>query len=133
MTYPLAAIFQGGFSPHPITTKFAQANYQLLVNNARSITLQPPEPAGTPSKTQFLLQSVVDSWGWFSKNGPPADPRQLTYNKVTDIPGPLTIAAEYDGGTTTDPALTKATMFATRVVAGPQGRRNSSRTAPPTR
>lgn len=116
MTYPLAAIFQGGFSPHPITTKFAQANYQLLVNNARSITLLPPEPAGTPSKTQFLLQTVVDSWGWFSKNGPPQDPREITYNKVTDLPGPLTIAAEYDGGTTTDPK-TKATMFATRVVA----------------
>jgi len=116
MTYPLAAIFQGGFSPHPITTKFAQANYQLLVNTARSITLLPPEPAGTPTKTQFLLQTVADSWGWFSKNGPPPDPRALTFNKVTDIPGPLTIAAEYDGGTTTDPK-TKATMFATRVVA----------------
>ena len=31
MTVPLAAIYQGGFSSHPITTKFAQANLQLLV------------------------------------------------------------------------------------------------------
>ena len=117
MTVPLAAVYQGGFSTHPITAKFAQANLQILIQDARSITLPPGAPPQPQPKTQFLLQTVPDAWGWISKNGaPPADPEQLTFNKTTDIPGPVTIAAEYDGGTTTDPA-TKATMFATRIVA----------------
>ena len=117
MTLPLAAIYQGGFSSHPITTKFAEANLQLLIYDSRSITLLPPALSPAASKTQFLLQTDANSWGWISKGGaPPADPKQLTYNKITDIGGPVTVAAEYDGGTTTDPN-TKATMFATRVVA----------------
>jgi ABC-type uncharacterized transport system involved in gliding motility auxiliary subunit len=117
VTLPLAAIYQGGFSAHPITTKFAQANLQLLIYDARSITLPTSAPGQPPLKTQFLLQTDADSWGWISKNGaPPPDPKQLTFNKATDIPGPVTIAAAYDGGTTTDPT-TKATMFATRIVA----------------
>jgi ABC-type uncharacterized transport system involved in gliding motility auxiliary subunit len=117
MTVPLAAIYQGGFSAHPITAKFAQANLQLLIQDARSITLAPGDPAQPQPKTQFLLQTDTNAWGWISKSGaPPVDPKQLTFNKTTDIPGPVTIAAGYDGGTTTDPA-TKATMFATRIVA----------------
>lgn len=117
VTLPLAAIYQGGFSAHPITTKFAQANLQLLIYDARSITLPPNTPPQPQLKTQFLLQTDADSWGWISKNGaPPPDPKQLTFNKITDLPGPVTVAAAYDGGTTTDPA-TKATMFATRIVA----------------
>jgi ABC-type uncharacterized transport system involved in gliding motility auxiliary subunit len=117
MTMPLAAIYQGGFSAQPITAKFAQANLQLLIYDARSITLLPDEKGQSNPKTQFLLQTDADAWGWISKNGPPpADPKQLTFNKITDIAGPATIAAQYDGGTTTDPA-TKATMFATRIVA----------------
>jgi len=117
MTIPLAAIYQGGFSSQPITTKFAQANLQLLIQDSRSITLPLPDPSLPQSKTQFLLQTDENAWGWISKNGvPPVDPKQLMYNKATDIPGPLTIAAGYDGGKTTDPA-TKATMFATRIVA----------------
>ncbi|MCE0523529.1 MAG: GldG family protein [Methylacidiphilales bacterium] len=118
VTVPLAPVYQGGFSTtHPITAKFAQTNIQLLIYDARSITLPPVAPGQPQSKTQFLLQTDADSWGWISKNGAvPADPKQLTFNKVTDIPGPLTIAAVYDGGTTTDPA-TKATLFATRVIA----------------
>jgi ABC-type uncharacterized transport system involved in gliding motility auxiliary subunit len=117
MTVPLAAIYQGGFSTHPITTKFARANLQLLIQDARSITLPPADPTRPQPKTQFLLQTDANGWGWISKNGvPPADPKQLTFNKTTDIAGPVTIAAEYDGGKTTDPA-TKATMFATRIVA----------------
>jgi len=117
VTVPLAAIYQGGFAEHPITAKFAQANLQLLIQDARSITLPPGDPTQPQSKTQFLLQTDADAWGWISRSGaPPADPKQLTFNKATDIPGPVTLAAEYDGGTTTDPA-TKATMFATRIVA----------------
>lgn len=117
MTVPLALIYQGGFSPQPITTKFAQSGYNLQIADARSITLPPTDPTQPPSKTQFLLQTDADAWGWFSKSGAaPVDPKQLTFNKITDIQGPVTIAAEYDGGTTTDPA-TKATMFATRIVA----------------
>jgi ABC-type uncharacterized transport system involved in gliding motility auxiliary subunit len=115
-TYPIAFIYQGGFSAQPITTKFAQAGLQMGLENARSITL-PAANGPTPSKTQFLLQTDQDAWGWISKSGPiPTDIRTLTYNKVTDIPGPVTVAAQYDGGTTTDPT-TKATMFATRIVA----------------
>jgi ABC-type uncharacterized transport system involved in gliding motility auxiliary subunit len=117
MTLPLAAIYQGGFSAQPITAKFAQANLQLLIYDARSITLPPGDPSQPQPKTQFLLQTDVGAWGWINKSGAaPADPKQLTFNKVTDIPGPMTVAAEYDGGTTTDPT-TKATMFATRIVA----------------
>ncbi len=102
---------------HPITAKFAQANLQLLIQDARSITLPTSDPTQPRPKTQFLLQTDANAWGWISKNGvPPADPKQLTFNKTTDIAGPVTIAAEYDGGKTTDPA-TKATMFATRIVA----------------
>jgi ABC-type uncharacterized transport system involved in gliding motility auxiliary subunit len=115
LTYPLAAIYQGGFSAQPVTTKFAQANYQLLIKDARSITL--PSNDQGPAKIQFLLQTDENAWGWFSKPGAPIpDIQQVTYNKITDLAGPLTVAAEYDGGTTTDPE-TKATMFATRVVA----------------
>jgi ABC-type uncharacterized transport system involved in gliding motility auxiliary subunit len=115
VTVPLAYIYQGGFSAQPITTKFAQGNLQMLVYDARSITLAPDK--SQPPKIQFLLQTDADSWGWISKTGtPPADPKQLTYNKVTDIPGPVTVAAQYDGGMTTDPQ-TKATMSATRLIA----------------
>jgi len=119
MTVPLAVIYQGGFSTtHPITAKFAQSNLQLLIQDARSITLPPSDPSQPqPGKTQFLLQTDADAWGWFSKSGPtPPDPKQLTFNKVTDLAGPVTIAAAYDGGPTTDPT-TKATKFATRVIA----------------
>ncbi|HEV3272429.1 MAG TPA: GldG family protein [Candidatus Methylacidiphilales bacterium] len=118
MTAPQANIYQGGFSSsHPIATKFAQANLQLIILDARSISLLPDEKGQPNPKTQFLLQTNADAWGWISKSGPmPADPQQLTFNKATDIAGPMTIAAAYDGGTTTDPA-TKATMFATRIVA----------------
>ena len=119
ITVPLAAIYQGGFSStQPITTKFAQSNLQLLVQDARSITLPPNDPTQQqPSKIQFLLQSDADAWGWFSKSGAtPVDPKQLTFNKITDVAGPVTIAAAYDGGPTTDP-VTKASMFATRIVA----------------
>jgi ABC-type uncharacterized transport system involved in gliding motility auxiliary subunit len=117
VTLPVAVVYQGGFSPAPITTKFAQNGYQLIIQDARSITLPTPPPSGPPAKTQFLLQTPPDSWGWISKvGGAPPDPKSLTYNKTTDIGGPLTIAAQYDGGTTTDPN-TKATMLATRIVA----------------
>jgi ABC-type uncharacterized transport system involved in gliding motility auxiliary subunit len=117
MTVPLALIYQGGFSQHPITARFAQANYNLQITDARSIALPTSAPGQPPLKTRFLLQTNPDSWGWISKNGiPPADPKQLTFNKTTDLPGPVTVAAGYDGGMTTDPA-TKATMFATRIVA----------------
>jgi ABC-type uncharacterized transport system involved in gliding motility auxiliary subunit len=117
MTAPQANIFQGGFSSHPITAKFAQANLQLVIFDARSITLPPSDPNQPPSKTQFLLQTDAGAWGWLSRTGAaPVDPQQVTYNKVTDIGGPVTIGVVYDGGMTTDPT-TRATMFATRVVA----------------
>jgi ABC-type uncharacterized transport system involved in gliding motility auxiliary subunit len=116
VAYPIAVIYQGGFGQAPITQKFAEAGLQMAIQDARSISL-PPAAGAMPSKTQFLLQTDADSWGWVSKiGGPPPDPKALTYNKVTDIGGPLTVAAQYDGGTTTDPN-TKATMFATRIVA----------------
>ena len=116
VAYPIAAIYQGGFASQPITAKFAQASLQLLIQDARSITL-PTIVGPDTSKTQFLLQTDADSWGWISKPGAPApDPKSLSYNQVTDIGGPLNVAAQYDGGPTTDPA-TKATMYATRIVA----------------
>jgi len=117
MTVPLAAIYQGGFSTHPITAKFAQANVQLLIQDARSISLLPDEKGQPNAKTQFLLQTDATSWGWVNKAGTtPTDPKQLTNNKTTDIQGPLTVAVEYDGGSVTD-ATTQATGTATRIVA----------------
>ena len=116
MTVPMAMIYQGGFAAQPVTAKFAQANLQLIISDARSITLA---AASGPeqSKTQFLLQTDASAWGWISKTGTPrTDPKDLTFDKTTDIAGPVIIAAQYDGGTTTDPA-TKATMGATRIVA----------------
>ncbi len=117
MTVPLAGIYQGGFSMHPITAKFAAANLQLMIYDARSISI-PPSPQGQPpSKTQFLLQTDETSWGWINKDAKvPVDPKQLTFNKTLDIPGPVTVAAEYDGGEITDPK-TSATLPGTRVVA----------------
>ena len=117
ITVPLALIYQGGFSTQPITAKFATANYQLQIYDARSITL-PADATGQPNpKVQFLLQTTPDSWGWVNKDAKaPTDPKQLTYNKVTDIAGPLTIAAQYDGGEITDPK-TSATVTSTRIIA----------------
>ncbi len=116
LTFPIARIYDVGFSSQPITAKFAQANVQLLIQNARSITILPGADKDNP-KTQFLLQTDADSWGYINKSPTnPVDAQQLTYNKVTDIPGPVTIAAQYDGGSMTDPT-TKATVTATRVVA----------------
>ena len=43
------------------------------------------------------------------------DFKDRTYNKATDIAGPVTVAAAYDGGTTIDPN-SKATLLATRIV-----------------
>lgn len=117
ITVPLSLIYQGGFAAQPITAKFAQNNFNMQIYDARSITLAASDPSAPASKTQFLLQTDADAWGWVSKSGaPPADPKQLTFNRTTDIAGPITIAAQYDGGMTTDPE-TKATMFATRIVA----------------
>lgn len=116
MTVPLAAIYQGGFSPQPITAKFAQANVQLLIYDTRSITII-KAPADSTPKNQFLLQTDPDAWGWINKDGKlSVDPKQLTYNKTTDIAGPVVIAAQYDGGQITDPK-TSATVAATRIVA----------------
>ena len=119
ITVPLAAIIQGGFSAdQPITAKFAQANLQLLIQNARSVTLLPDEKGQPNPKVQFLLQTDPTAWGWISKDGTaPADPKQLTYNKISDIAGPVTVAAAYDGGMITDPT-TKASAPGTRVVVG---------------
>ena len=68
---------------------------------------------------QSLLQTDAEAWGWVNKT--PLTSANLmtikdrTYNKITDIPGPLTIAGVYDGGTVTDPA-TKAPASGTRIV-----------------
>ncbi|MCE0485144.1 MAG: GldG family protein [Methylacidiphilales bacterium] len=116
ITIPLALIYQGGFSSHPITSKFAQANYNLQIADARSVTLLSGDKSQANPSTQFLLQTDPDAWGWVN-NGIPqnVDIKQLTFNKATDIPGPVTVAAAYDGGMTTDPT-TKATVPATRIV-----------------
>lgn len=114
--FPIAYIYQGGFSSQPITAKFAQANLQLGIQDARSITI-PNAQGPVPSKTSPLMQTDPDSWGWISKPGAErVDPKTLVYNKVTDIGGPLTIAAQYDGGEATDPK-TKESGYATRIVA----------------
>jgi ABC-type uncharacterized transport system involved in gliding motility auxiliary subunit len=79
--------------------------------------LKGPNGAANP-KVQFLLQTDPSSWGWVLKPGasPMTDPSSLTFNKATDIPGPVTVAAVYDGGTITDPK-TQAIVPAARIVA----------------
>ena len=115
VTIPLAYIYQGGFSAQPVTTKFAQSNLQLLIYDARSITMTFDRLQ--PTKIQFLLQTDPDSWGWINKGGPiPTDVKQLTYNKVTDLPGPSPSPPNTTAARATDPK-TKATISATRVVA----------------
>jgi len=120
MTVPLAFIYQGGFSPHPITSKFAQANLQMQIVGARSITLIPDEKGQPNPKTQFLLQTDPNAFGWVNQT-PTAGADMLqfkdrTFNKASDVPGPVTIAVEYDAGTVVDPN-SKAAMPATRIVA----------------
>jgi ABC-type uncharacterized transport system involved in gliding motility auxiliary subunit len=116
LTVPLAAIYQGGFSTQPITARFAQANLQLLIQPARSITILTDNKGQPDPKVQFLLETDASAWGWINTNPTlPAEIKDLAYNRATDIVGPLTVAAEYDGGTYTDPA-SQATLTDTRVI-----------------
>ena len=117
MTVPLAAIYQGGFSPHVITGKLAASNLQLLIQNVRSLTLLPDEKGAPNPKAQFLMQTDTEAWGWFNKAGSAAvDQKQLTFTQGVDLPGPVTIAAAYDGGKINDPTA-KTNGTATRIVA----------------
>ncbi len=114
-TVAYSIIYQGGFSAHPITAKFARANTQILIQNARSLTLTPGGDKANP-KTQFLLQTDPSAWGWVSREGAMnVDIKSLTFNKATDLPGPMTISAAYDGGSSLDPA--KGNITGTRIVA----------------
>jgi ABC-type uncharacterized transport system involved in gliding motility auxiliary subunit len=117
VTISLALIYQGGFSSQPITAKFANSNLEMQLNGSRSITLVPDAKGQTNPKAQFLLQTDANSWGWMHKpNAPmPTDPHAITFDKTTDIPGPLTVAAQYDGGMVTDPK-TQALVSAARIV-----------------
>ena len=53
-------------------------------------------------KTQFLLQTDADAWGWINKNAATAarSHSNSPSTRPPTSPGPLTIAAVYDGGTT---------------------------------
>jgi ABC-type uncharacterized transport system involved in gliding motility auxiliary subunit len=117
VTVSLALIYQGGFSSHPITAKFQQGNLQLQLSGARSVTILPDEKGQPNPKAQFLLQTDANSWGWVRKPGEamPSDPRSLVFNKATDVPGPVTVSAAYDGGMVTDPK-TQALEPAARVI-----------------
>jgi ABC-type uncharacterized transport system involved in gliding motility auxiliary subunit len=116
-TTPLAYIYQTGFSSHPITAKFSAAGYAIPIVDARSIHLQ-PDTSPSP-KAQALLSTGNEAWGWIVQpNVSNADLQTVssrTYNRSTDISGPLTIAAAYDAGTVTDPA-TKAPSSGARIV-----------------
>lgn len=121
VTIPLALIYQGGFSSsNPITAKFAQANLQMQIIDARSITLLKDEKGQPNPKTQFLLQTDQSAFGWVNKTGTSISNmlqlKDQVFNKATDLAGPLTIAAAYDGGSIVD-AQTKASVPATRVIA----------------
>ena len=117
ITVAIALIYQGGFSSHPITQKFAQANLQLQISGARSITMVKDAKGAPNPKVQFLLQTDADAWGWVAKPNvsPMSDLSNLSFDKNGDIPGPVTVAAVYDGGTTTDPK-TQAIVPAARIV-----------------
>ncbi|MCE0498304.1 MAG: GldG family protein [Methylacidiphilales bacterium] len=121
VTVPLALIYEGGFSTsHPITAKFAQSHVQLQIIGARSITLIPNNPGQPNPKVQFLLQTDADAWGWVNKTPANTDDfssyQDRTFNKATDIPGPVTISAVYDDSPVADPNA-KTTVPGTRVIA----------------
>jgi ABC-type uncharacterized transport system involved in gliding motility auxiliary subunit len=120
-TFPLALIYEGGFATtHPITSKFAQAHVQIQIIGARSLTLLPDNQAQVNPKVQFLLQTDTDAWGWVNKTPANTDDfssyQDRTFNKATDLPGPLTVSAVYDDGPVSDPGA-KATVSGTRVIA----------------
>ena len=117
LTISLALIYQGGFSSQPITAKFATSNLELQISAARSLSLLSDAKGQPNPKCQFLLQTDANSWGWVHKSNTPmpTDAHTLTFDKTTDIPGPLTIAAQYDGGMVTDPK-TQALVSAARVI-----------------
>jgi ABC-type uncharacterized transport system involved in gliding motility auxiliary subunit len=118
MTVSLALIYQDGFNAaQPITQKFAASNLQLQIGAARSVTLLPDDHGQPNPKTQFLLRTDSNGWGWINKPGAavPTDPRSLTFDKTSDIPGPVTVGGREDGGTITDPQ-TQALIPGARIV-----------------
>jgi ABC-type uncharacterized transport system involved in gliding motility auxiliary subunit len=116
-TTPLAYIYQSGFSSHPITAKFSAAGYALPIIDARSIHIA-PDTSPSP-KAQALLSTGSEAWGWIVQpNLTNADLQAVssrTFNRSTDITGPLAVAAAYDAGSVTDPT-TKAQSNGTRLV-----------------
>jgi ABC-type uncharacterized transport system involved in gliding motility auxiliary subunit len=116
-TLPLALIYQTGFAQHPITEKFPAAGYYLAIADARSIHVQ-PDSSPTP-KAQALLSTGTDTWGWLMKpNMSTTDLSSYgtqTFNRATDLPGPLTVAATYDAGMVGD-STAKAQTIGTRLV-----------------
>jgi ABC-type uncharacterized transport system involved in gliding motility auxiliary subunit len=116
-TTPLAYIYQGGFSSHPITAKFPAAGFAMPIVDARSIRVQ-PDSSPSP-KAQALLSTGPEAWGWLMRpdmtNNDMIGMSSRTFNRTTDLPGPLAISGAYDAGTVTDP-VTKAPANGTRIV-----------------
>ena len=105
VTVPLAADLPGRLL-HPPDHRQVRPG-QPPASDHRTPARSPCRPTTRTSqpKTQFLLQTDADAWGWVSKNGAHAG-RSASNSPSTrppTSPGPLTIAAVYDGGTTTDP------------------------------
>ena len=116
-TTPLAYIYQAGFSSHPITAKFPAAGFAIPIVDARSIHVT-PDSSPSP-KAQALMSTGPEAWGW-SMQPPPSNAdlqavSSRTYNRTTDLGGPLVISALYDAGAVTDP-VTKAQANGTRIV-----------------
>jgi ABC-type uncharacterized transport system involved in gliding motility auxiliary subunit len=121
MTVPLALIYEGGFNTtNPITAKFAQAHLNVQIIGARSITMLPDDKGQANPKVQFLMQTDADAWGWVNKTPANTDDfssyQNRLFDKTTDIAGPLTVSAVYDGGPVADPA-TKTIVPDTRIIA----------------
>ncbi|HUB68488.1 MAG TPA: GldG family protein [Candidatus Methylacidiphilales bacterium] len=122
VTIPLALIYQGGFAPNnPITATFIQNNLQIQIIGARSVGILPGADGQPNPKVQFLLQTDADAWGWVNKTAAAnADDfssyQNRTFDKTTDIPGPVTISAVYDEGTVADPGA-KGSVTGARVIA----------------
>jgi ABC-type uncharacterized transport system involved in gliding motility auxiliary subunit len=116
-TLPMALIYQTGFAAHPITEKFPAAGYYLAIADARSVRTK-PDSSPTP-KAQALMSTTADTWGWVMKpNMTSADLAGYatrSFDRASDLPGPLAIAAVYDAGMVSDPA-TKAQKTGTRLV-----------------
>ena len=94
------------FSDHP--SEISLQGYNLPLNNARSIFRLPTPDGQLNNKVAPLLVTPESYWGETNLTDPSA-----RFDASSDIPGPLMVAAAFDGGTVEDGEVEVA---GTRIV-----------------